>query len=80
MINDRINILCVKYNTSGVQQWSTLYKYPGYGYLVPTGLTKDTSGNAYVISGISLNSFTSQTIHIVADSNIIDTKKFILLK
>lgn len=80
VVNDTINILCVKYNTAGVQQWSTLYKYPGYGYFVPTGLAIDTSGNAYVISDISLNSFTSRTIHIVAESNIIDTKKFIILK
>jgi hypothetical protein len=51
VINDSINILCVKYNTSGVQQWATLYKNPGYGYFAPTGLALDSSGNAYVISG-----------------------------
>ena len=50
VINDSINILCVKYNTSGVQQWVTLYKYPGEGYFAPTGLALDSSGNAYVIS------------------------------
>jgi type IX secretion system substrate protein len=50
VVNDTINILCVKYNTSGVQQWATLYKYPGGGYFAPTGLALDSSGNAYVIS------------------------------
>ncbi len=50
VIDDSINILCVKYNTSGVQQWATLYKYPGEGYFAPTGIAIDSSGNAYVIS------------------------------
>ena len=50
VINDSINILCAKYNTQGVQQWATLYKYPGEGYFAPTGLALDSSGNAYVIS------------------------------
>jgi len=50
VINDSINILCVKYNTSGVQQWATLYKYPGEGYFTPSGLALDTFGNAYVTS------------------------------
>src|SRR6266542_5866413 len=50
VINDSINILCVKYNTSGIQQWAALYKYPGEGYFAPSGLALDSSGNAYVIS------------------------------
>ncbi len=50
VINDTINILCAKYNTQGVQQWTTLYKYPGEGYFAPAGLALDSSGNAYVIS------------------------------
>jgi len=50
VINDSINILCAKYNTAGAQQWATLYKYPGYAYIQPTGLAIDSSGNAYVIS------------------------------
>jgi hypothetical protein len=50
VINDSINILCVKYNTSGVQMWAALYKYPGEGYFDPFGLALDSSGNAYVIS------------------------------
>lgn len=50
VINDSINILVVKYNTLGVQQWITLYKYPGEGYFAPAGLALDSSGNAYVIS------------------------------
>jgi hypothetical protein len=49
VINDSINILCVKYNTSGVQQWAALYKYPGYDYFAPFGLALDSTGNAYVI-------------------------------
>ncbi len=50
VINDSINILCAKYNTQGVQQWATLYKYPGEGYFAPTGIALDSSGNAFVIS------------------------------
>ncbi len=50
VVNDSINILCVKYNTSGVQQWAALYKYPGVGFFAPTGLALDTFGNAYVTS------------------------------
>jgi hypothetical protein len=48
VINDTINILCAKYNTQGVQQWAALYK-PDV-YTRPTGLSLDSSGNAYVIS------------------------------
>ncbi|MBZ0202703.1 MAG: T9SS type A sorting domain-containing protein [Ignavibacteria bacterium] len=50
VVNDSINILCVKYNTSGAQVWATLYKYPGEGYFAPSGLALDTFGNAYVTS------------------------------
>lgn len=50
VINDSINILCAKYNTSGAQLWAALYKYPGQGYFTPSGLALDSSGNAYVIS------------------------------
>ena len=50
VINDSINILCVKYNASGVQQWAALYKYPGNGFFQPSGLALDSSGNAYVIA------------------------------
>jgi hypothetical protein len=50
VINDSINILCAKYNTQGVQQWATLYKYPGEISHKPSGLALDSSGNAYVIS------------------------------
>ncbi len=48
--NDSICILCVKYNSSGVQLWATLYRYPGEGYFAPYGIALDTSGNAYVIA------------------------------
>ncbi len=58
VINDSINILCAKYNTSGVQQWLMLYKYPGYGYFGTTGLALDSSGNAYVIAGFAFTSLT----------------------
>jgi hypothetical protein len=50
VVNDSINILCVKYNTNGIQQWAALYKFPGHGYFAPTGLALDTFGNAYVTS------------------------------
>jgi hypothetical protein len=65
VINDSINIICVKYNTQGVQQWMALYKLPGYGYFIPTGLAIDSSGNAYVISGIALTIFTPRNMVIV---------------
>jgi hypothetical protein len=50
VVNDSLKILCVKYNTSGVQQWATLFKFPEEGYYAPTGIALDSSGNAYVIS------------------------------
>lgn len=50
VVNDSINILCAKYNTAGVQQWSILYKYPGIAYFAPAGIAIDSSGNAYVIA------------------------------
>ncbi len=48
VINDSINILVAKYNTSGTQLWATLYKYPGEGYFSPMAFAIDTFGNAYV--------------------------------
>ncbi len=48
VVNDTINILAVKYNTSGVQQWAALYKYPGGNCPQPAGMALDTFGNAYV--------------------------------
>ncbi len=68
--NDSTCILCVKYNSSGVQLWATLYRYPGYGYFVPTGLAIDSSGNAYVISGIALTSVAPRNMLIVKFNNL----------
>lgn len=48
VVNDTEYILVVKYNTSGIQQWATLYKYPGYGYFWPAAIALDTFGNVYV--------------------------------
>jgi len=48
LINDSMNILVVKYNTSGTQIWAALYKFPGESYFQPMGLALDTFGNAYV--------------------------------
>jgi len=68
VINDSINILCVKYNTLGVQQWAALYKYPGYIDLEPTGLALDSTGNAYVITGIA-QSFSSPLNSLIVKFN-----------
>jgi hypothetical protein len=70
VINDSINILCAKYNTNGVQVWSRLYKYPGEGYFAPTGMALDSSGNAYVISGIAQTSLTPRNSLIVKFNSI----------
>jgi hypothetical protein len=58
MINGAENILVVKYNSSGVQQWATLYNYPGYTELPPLALALDTFGNAYVTASFGV------TVHI----------------
>ena len=50
VVNDTPKVLCVKYNTQGVQQWASFYIYPGEAYIRPTGLAIDSSGNAYVTS------------------------------
>src|SRR4030095_4001031 len=68
VINDSIKILCAKYNTLGAQVWATLYKYPGYGYFVPTGLALDTSGNAYIIAGFA-QGFTSPINSLIVKFN-----------
>lgn len=49
-INDSVFLLCVKYNTAGVQQWEKMYIYPGEAYIRPTGITLDSLGNLYVIA------------------------------
>lgn len=48
VVNDTPKVLCAKYNTDGVQQWSSLYIYPSEAYIRPTGLAVDSIGNAYV--------------------------------
>lgn len=50
VVNDTAKLLCIKYNTEGVQLWDALYIYPGEAYIRPTGLALDSSGNAYVIA------------------------------
>jgi len=50
VVNDTPKVLCVKYNTDGVQQWSSLYVYPIEAYIRPAGLALDSNGNAYVIA------------------------------
>ena len=81
VINDSINILCVKYNTSGTQIWATLYKYPGDGYFAPSGLALDTSGNAYVTSISGLSTFYPLNSLLVKFSNsngvVLWAKKYI---
>jgi len=49
-VNDTPKVLCAKYNTEGVQLWSSLYIYPSEAYIRPTGLAIDSSGDAYVIA------------------------------
>lgn len=70
VVNDTINILCVKYNSSGIQQWYTLYKYPGYPYFSPTGIALDSSGNAYVISDYGLGSLSQHNGLIIKFSSL----------
>ncbi len=57
VVNDSVNILCVKYNTNGTQQWAALYRYPGENYFEPSGLALDTFGNAYVTSSYGQTTF-----------------------
>jgi len=80
-VNDSLRILVAKYNTSGVQQWSTLYKYPGYGYFTPTGLALDSSGNAYVIAGFGLTFLTPRNGLIAkfnsSDGSLVWVKRYI---
>ncbi len=59
-INDTNNIVVVKYNSSGVQQWAVTYKYPGYGYVYPTSLSLDSVGNPVVASTYGATAFPPQ--------------------
>jgi uncharacterized delta-60 repeat protein len=47
------DIVLIKYNLSGVQQWVQRYNGPGNGYDFPHSMTIDASGNIY-IAGESL--------------------------
>lgn len=49
-VTDSVYLLCVKYDTYGVQQWEKTYIYPGEAYIRPSGLALDSSGNVYVIA------------------------------
>jgi len=42
------DIVIIKYNSSGVQQWATLFNGSGSGMDIPSGITLDGSGNIYV--------------------------------
>lgn len=59
-INDTNNIVVVKYNSFGVQQWAVTYKYPGYGYIYPIALSLDSSGNPVVASTYGQTGFPPQ--------------------
>jgi hypothetical protein len=68
VVNDTINILCVKYNTSGIQLWATLYKPEGCQH--PYGIALDTSGNVYVTAEYGINCISPQNIVTVKYSAI----------
>jgi hypothetical protein len=55
-LDDTIFMLVVKYNSAGVQQWATLYKYQGE-CPAPAGLALDTFGDAYVTALSGLNCY-----------------------
>ncbi|MGA2669569.1 MAG: SBBP repeat-containing protein, partial [Ignavibacteria bacterium] len=48
------NFATVKYNSSGVQQWASIYNGPGNNTDEPTRLAIDNSGNVYV-TGYTIN-------------------------
>jgi len=51
------DIVIIKYNSSGTQQWATLFNGSGSGMDIPSGITLDGSGNIYVC-GASIGSTT----------------------
>lgn len=42
------DIVIIKYNSSGTQQWATLFNGAGSGMDIPSGITFDGSGNIYI--------------------------------
>ncbi|MBP9189006.1 S8 family serine peptidase [Candidatus Dojkabacteria bacterium] len=42
------DIVVIKYNSSGTQQWATLFNGAGSGMDIPSGITFDGSGNIYI--------------------------------
>jgi hypothetical protein len=63
--NDGVSssLTTVKFNSSGVQQWSTLYAGPG-GTDYPTAITTDASGNVYItgVTAVPLENYNYITI------------------
>jgi len=51
------DIVVIKYNSSGTQQWATLFNGSGSGMDIPSGICLDGSGNIYVC-GASMGSTT----------------------
>lgn len=51
------DIVIIKYNSSGSQQWATLFNGSGSGMDIPSGICVDGSGNVY-ICGASMGSTT----------------------
>ncbi len=54
---NKYDYLVIKYNSSGIQQWTATYNGPGNFYDIPTDIFVDGSGNVYV-TGASYGSGT----------------------
>ncbi|MGH2574216.1 MAG: SBBP repeat-containing protein, partial [Ignavibacteria bacterium] len=54
-ISEGSNIVTVKYNSSGAQQWAVSYNRSGNSNEIAQGLAVDSAGNAYVIGWTGFN-------------------------
>ena len=67
-INSGYDIVAIKYNSSGTQQWLARYDGPGHGDDVATGIAIDPSGNVVVI-GDSYGGFFSESDYVTIKYN-----------
>jgi uncharacterized delta-60 repeat protein len=61
-IENSIDYITIRYNTTGIQQWRAIYMGPGNGIDIPTAIDIDENGNVYVTGSSALTTDDYATI------------------